>query len=273
MQAFMLFNLLPIWFKILTIATSGSIIGSFLSLVSYRVITKEPMVFARSKCTNCHKTLKARNLIPIFSWLFSKGKCGSCHISISWRYPLIELACVLVFLLVLFANNFQISWTLILHLMISTTLVFMCITDLEHYFIPNQSQFILAIFVAILTLIKADNIANIDFLNNIKGAFILLIFAFALLGFFYITTKKQAMGVDDIKFFFIAGFAIGMKQILLFTMLSGLTGVIFGLLWKAVKKEGTFPFAPAMCVSLFIIMLFGDKIDLFDIASYLIFGI
>jgi len=273
MQSFLIFNLLPVWFKLLAIATSGSIIGSFLSLVSYRVVTKEPIAFARSKCTNCNKTLKARNLIPIFSWLFSKGKCGSCHISISCRYPIIELSCVLVFLLVLLANNFQISWIMILQLAITSTLVFMCITDLEHYFIPNQSQFILAIFVAILTLLKADDIANLDVWDNAKGAFTLLTFAFLLLGFFYITTKKQAMGVDDIKFFFIAGFAIGMDQILLFTMLSGFAGVGFGLLWRAVKKEDTFPFAPAMCVSLFVIMLFGEKIDLLEMASYLIFGI
>ena len=149
----------------------------------------------------------------------------------------------------------------------------MCITDLEHYFIPNQSQFILAIFVAILVLLKADNIAHLDIASNIGGAFTLLAFAFLLLGFFYVTTKKQAIGVDDIKFFFIAGFMIGMEQLLLFTMLSGLAGVIFGLLWQKIKKEDTFPFAPAMCVALFVIMLFGDKIDLIDMASYLIFGI
>ena len=273
MHEFMMFNLLPIWFKILAVTTSGSIIGSFLSLVSYRVVTKEPMVFARSKCTNCQKTLKARNLIPIFSWIFSKGKCGSCQISISWRYPVIELASVLVFFLVLFSNNYQISWILIVQLAIASNLIFMCITDLEHYFIPNQSQFTLAIFVAILTLLKADSIASLDVLDNVKGAFTLLSFSLLLLAFFYVTTKKQAMGVDDIKFFFISGFAIGMDQILLFTMFSGFAGVIFGLLWKAVKKEETFPFAPAMCVSLFIIMLFGEKIDLLEIASYLIFGI
>ena len=272
MQAFLAFNILPLWFKIFTFASFGAIVGSFLSLVSYRVVTKEPMVFARSKCTNCNSTLKAWNLIPIFSWIFSKGKCGSCQISISWRYPLIEASLALMFFIVLLANNYQLNWVVILQLLITSTLIFMCITDLEHYFIPNQSQFILAIFVALLVLAKSDNIANLTLKNNISAAFILLGFSILLLGFFYITTKRQALGVDDIKFFFIAGFAIGIDQLLLFTMLSGLFGVLFGLIWQKIKKEDTFPFAPAMCLALFVVIIFGEKIDLFKIISYLVFG-
>lgn len=269
MQAFLIFNILPLWFKLLAIGTLGSIIGSFLSLVSYRVVTREPIVFARSKCSNCGKILKAINLIPIFSWLFSGGKCGACQISISRRYPLIELTTILMFLLVLVANNYQINWSVILQLAITANLILMCITDLEHYFIPNQSQISLAIFVVILASLQPQ----IDFFDHIKAAFLLLLFSFLLLGFFYVTTKKQAIGVDDIKFFFVAGLAIGTDKILLFTMLSGLIGVIFGIIWKLVKKEDTFPFAPAICAALFVVILFGKKMDLVEIASYLIFGI
>ncbi|MBL6664289.1 MAG: prepilin peptidase [Rickettsiales bacterium] len=269
MQAFLIFNILPLWFKLLSIGVLGSIIGSFLSLVSYRIVTKEPIIFARSKCSNCGKILKALNLIPIFSWLFSSGKCGACQISISKRYPLIELTTILAFLLTFTANNYQINWIVIVQFAITANLILMCITDLEHYFIPNQSQFSLAILVTILIALQP----NTDFLDNVSAAFLLLLFAFSLLGFFYITTKKQAIGIDDIKFFFIAGFAIGVDKILLFTMLSGLIGVLFGSVWKLIKKEDTFPFAPAICVALFIVILFGQKLDLLAITSYVIFGI
>ena len=39
---------------------------------------------------------------------------------------------------------------------------------------------------------------------------------------------------------------------------SGAIGVIFGLIWKRIMKDETFPFAPALVVSLMICLLFGN---------------
>ncbi len=259
---------LPIFLQAFVIAIAGLIFGSFLSLISHRLITKEAIVFARSQCPKCHYQLKFYNLIPLFSWLFQRGKCSNCHQKISWRYPLIESVIAVVFVANFFINKCLIDQNLLLLCLISATLILMCITDLEHYVIPNIAQYILAIFVILWLIHNKGNDAPI---KNLQAAFLYLGFGLLLLWFFYLTTKIEAIGIDDIKFFFIAGLALGVKNFVLFMMMSSVFGLLFGPLWQLIRKERTFPFAPAICVSFYVSLLWGNGINLVGFFGSLIF--
>ena len=57
-------------FKILIIFLGGLIIGSFLNVCIFRIIEEESIVFPASHCKICNTKLKAKDLIPIFSFLF-----------------------------------------------------------------------------------------------------------------------------------------------------------------------------------------------------------
>lgn len=254
--------------QITLITTFALILGSFASLISHRLATKQPMVFARSQCTKCGIALKIRNLVPLFSWICQRGKCLNCGDKISVRYPLIEISFVIAFLASYFALDSQINMKLILFCLISGTLIVMSVVDLEHYFIPDSTQYFLAILVAILRIsIDGENGATM----NIGAAFSYVGFGLLLLMFFYFTVRIEALGIDDIKFFFIAGLLFGMEGFLLFMLLSGLLGAVFGIIWQQFKKEATFPFAPAICTSFFLLMLFDGKVDLIKKVGSLIF--
>jgi len=45
-----------------------------------------------SHCTSCMTPLRARDLVPVLSYLWLKGRCGHCGAHVSIRYPLVELA-------------------------------------------------------------------------------------------------------------------------------------------------------------------------------------
>jgi len=75
-----------------------SLIWSFFSVLTYRFKNKLPWSFLwRSFCPNCKITLKAKNLIPIFSYLIQRGKCESCKKKIHIKYLLFELIWALSF--------------------------------------------------------------------------------------------------------------------------------------------------------------------------------
>ena len=250
------------------IATYALILGSFASLISHRLATKQPMVFARSQCPKCKTALKIRNLIPLFSWICQRGKCSNCKNKISARYPLIELSFAISFLTVYLALGSQIDLKTILCCLIAGTLIVMCVVDLEHYFIPDSTQYFLA-FLVIVLRIHEHGIDGATM--NIGAAFSYVGFGLLLLMFFYFTVRLEAIGIDDIKFFFTAGLLLGTQSLLLFMLFNGLFGAIFGSIWQKVKRDSTFPFAPAICMSLFITMLFGSKINLTEIVGSLIF--
>lgn len=254
--------------QLFLIAFSALAFGSFTSLLSYRLGKKQPIVFTRSKCPNCGVALKIFNLIPLFSWIFQRGKCSNCHSKISWRYPLIELSFLISFLTIYFALNQKIDLKMLLYFLIAGTMILMCVVDLEQYFIPDSSQIFLAIIAIILAIVVGGKSAV---LQSILSSLLYGGFGLALLAFFYFTARIEAIGIDDIKFLFIAGLILGTKGFLTFAILSGVCGILFGAIWQKVKKDETFPFAPALCLSTFICLLFDKKIDPVDLLGSLLF--
>lgn len=254
--------------QIFLVTIFGLIFGSLASLLSHRFVTKQSIFFTRSECTKCHAKLKIRNLIPIFSWLFQRGKCSACKAKISIRYPLIEASCAIIFLITYFACNQKIDARMLLLCLISFTLILMVITDLEHYLIPDIIQYLLVVFVIFLRIHDGGTYGA---LTHLKAAFAYVGFGLLMLAFFYIAAKIEAIGIDDIKFFFIAGLLLGMNNFLLFMLINGILGALFGVIWQRLKNDRTFPFAPAICIALYVCMLFGDKINPVETLGSLIF--
>lgn len=77
----------------------GAIFGSFALVLVDRTKRKQDWVRGRSKCSNCKRTLQARDLIPIVSWLATKGQCRYCSVRLSIAYPLTEIVLGLSFAL------------------------------------------------------------------------------------------------------------------------------------------------------------------------------
>lgn len=245
--------------QIFLVAIFALMIGSFVSLISTRIATKEPIMIARSKCPKCHVTLKIRSLIPVLSYLFQGGKCLNCKAKISIRYILIELVFVLGFLVTFFSLQHLINARTLIYFAIFSTLMVMVIVDLENYFIPDSTQYFLA-FLGILLIVVTRE--NFSLMALFKSSALYIGFGLALWLFFYVSAGGiEAIGVDDLKFFFIAGFMLGISNFLTFMLLTGAIGTLFGVIWQKVKKDSTFPFAPAICASCYLCLLFSKTIN------------
>lgn len=254
--------------QIFFVVILGLIFGSFGTFVSYRLTHKQPIIFARSKCLSCGYILRPWNLVPVLSWIFQGGKCSSCHKKISLRYPIIELSFALSFLVFYFALGKNLDAKTFVGFAIAATLIIMVVTDLEEYFIPDVLQYVLVILVTVLVILQSG---TSSVLAHIPAAFLYLFCGIALWLFFRYAGGVDALGIDDLKFFFIAGFALGTKNFLPFMLFSGIFGVVFGALWQKIKKDETFPFAPAICFSFFICLLFADKINPVDLLGSTLF--
>lgn len=254
--------------QIFLVTILSLVFGSFVSLITYRFNRDEPIILTRSKCVNCGCKLKILNLIPLFSWAAQKGKCSKCKCKISLRYPLIEFSFLVAFLTIYFVVGKNLEVKTWLYFAIAGTMIAISIIDLEQYFIPNKAQYLLAVFVILLVIIDGGSGAAA---MNVKSAFLYAGFGIGLWAFFYFIARISAIGIDDIKFLFIAGLLLGVKDFLAFMILSGVCGLVFGAIWQKVKQDETFPFAPALCLTTFICMLFDKKINPVDLLGSLLF--
>ena len=93
---------------IISLIFLGLVFGSFGSVIFYRLWerptkkTRKWFLIWHSECPHCHRQLKAKNLIPIFSYLFQWWKCEYCKSPISRFYPFLEITSVIIFLSVFF---------------------------------------------------------------------------------------------------------------------------------------------------------------------------
>ena len=86
----------------------GTLFGSFFTLAIYRIPRKQDIVKTRSYCPNCKHKLGFFDCFPILSYISTIGRCRYCKKPISIRYPLIELASGMTFLVTFLIFGF--SW-------------------------------------------------------------------------------------------------------------------------------------------------------------------
>ena len=84
-----------LWFRLAAGLVVGLALGSFATMLSYRLPRRLSIILPRSHCPQCKAVVKSRDLVPVFSWLFARGKCRACGAKISARYPAIELVTAL----------------------------------------------------------------------------------------------------------------------------------------------------------------------------------
>ncbi len=239
----------------------GLVLGSFATALSYR-LPREISILkkARSSCVSCEKDLSVPDLVPIFSWVFLKGKCRFCKQDIGIRYPLIELATLLLCMSFYMVYGLNIS-TLPLFLL-APVIVSMVDIDINYKILPdslNLSIFVIGVlYIFLQSLIFASPLLFLeDNLPNIVGGF--LMYGLGSLTLRYVAgliLKREAMGLGDIKFFAAIGVWLGcsLETLSLFLFVSGILGVIFSIVWKKIKNEEEFPFGPALLFTFILIL-------------------
>lgn len=233
----------------LLVAWVGASIGSFLTLVTYRLPRDEKIGMSRSRCPQCSTVLRVPDLVPILSWLFARGKCRHCKTKVSARYPLIELACMIGTLLVVHEYGFTLMALSIVGLW--WCIVAILATDLEHYIILDEVQIAIIVFGLLFHYAAEDG-----FIHAFIGAFAGLAIGLTLkYGFLYLR-KKDGLGLGDVKLLFGAGLWLASAAAFVpFLFFAGLIGVVFGTLWRFISKSEVFPFGPALAAALLICMV------------------
>lgn len=96
-------------------------------------------------------------------------------------------------------------------------------------------------------------------IEYIGGGALYAAFVFLLGAIMEKTLGRRALGMGDVKFFGVAGLWLGLSNLAIFCIFSGVFGVILGLFWKKMTKEDRFPFGPALILSFFVLLLLGSS--------------
>jgi leader peptidase (prepilin peptidase) / N-methyltransferase len=119
-----------------TVFWLGAAIGSFLNVVVYRVPAGLSVIWPPSRCPQCLHQLGMGENIPMLGWLLLRGKCRHCRTPISVRYPLVEAATAIIFVIVY--NRFGISIQTVGYSLLMCWLLALSLIDLDTMTLPNS---------------------------------------------------------------------------------------------------------------------------------------
>lgn len=251
-------------------ALIGLIMGSFLSMLSYRLIQHlesdtptliKALVFDRSRCTHCQSPLTSKQLIPLFSWLAYRATSPCCGQSISRRYPIIELTTALITSLTasqfmsseadsLFGLTLQ-GWAL---LCFTWTLIAITITDLEHQLIPDR----LSLPLLWLGLIFSTSDLALTSLNDaVWGAALGYSSLWLLFQSHRALTGKEGMGYGDFKLTAALGAWLGVYALIPIFIMAGLLAILVmgSLILSKRMGNQAFAFGPWLAFAGWLVMM------------------
>lgn len=230
---------------LLGVSLCGLVMGSFISLISYRLPRDQSLWTRHSRCPACEHSLQWRDLIPIVSWLWMRGQCRYCATAISRRYPLIEL-CSLIITLGTFLL-YGVTPVGSVMLAIGYILLTMSVIDIEHIAVPHSLQAALGIAVMLLNELHAQ-----PFREGLYQSGAALLFIGGIRAITSWVFRQESLGMADVIFCAIAGLAMPFPVFLLFLGISGLLGIIWGLAYQHYTRHFIFPFIPCLSMAFFI---------------------
>jgi uncharacterized protein (TIGR00730 family) len=82
----------------------GSVVGSFMNVVVWRLPGGKSVIMPRSRCPKCGNAIRWFDNVPVLGWLWLLGRCRNCRMPISARYPVVETGVALLFIAMAFVG-------------------------------------------------------------------------------------------------------------------------------------------------------------------------
>lgn len=231
----------------------GLMVGSFLSVVAYRVPRSESIVGPRSRCPACGAQIAAYDNVPVASWVLLRGRARCCGAAISIRYPLLELTVA-----VLYATTVIVLWhdpsELVLGLILIAVLGAVTVTDLERRIIPNKILLVGAAAAVVVAAIGDPGSLPARLIAAAGAGGVLFLAALAY---------PKGMGLGDVKLAATMGLFLG-RNVIPAIFVALLAGSLVGL--AIIAREGAagrkkaIPFGPFLALGGVVGLLLGDQL-------------
>lgn len=232
----------------------GLAVGSFLNVLIDRLPKGQSVVWGRSHCDFCKKTLRWYELIPVLSFVVQRGRCRRCRKKISWQYPIVELVTGIGFAFLFFYFSDSLIRGFAYSFIFSSLLV-MFVADLKYQIIPDS----MVVMGVIGILLQGQAF-------DARQGLALWLSACAAAAFFmllYVLTRGRGMGLGDVKLAFLLGLLLGYPGIIIGLYAAFLTGAGAGVILMMAKRKtwkSRVAFGPFLIIGAVITLVWKTQI-------------
>lgn len=233
----------------------GLVIGSFINLVATRLVTGEPIAFARSRAECCGAALSPLELVPVVSWLAQRGRCRRCGEPVAARHPLVELAGAGIGIWAVLASA---TWVEAgLTALLGWQLLLIALVDGEEMWLPDQ----LTLPVVATGLVAAALLADRTLVDSLVGAGVGFVALWAVAMVYRRLRGRQGLGGGDPILMGGVGAWVGwmgLPSVLLWACAAALSWVGARTLTRRGLGAGEpMPFGPFIALGAWLTWLYG----------------
>jgi leader peptidase (prepilin peptidase)/N-methyltransferase len=240
----------------------GMMVGSFLNVCADRLPARKSIVYPPSHCSSCRRRLKAKDLVPVFSYLWLHGRCRYCRAPIPRRLLWVEVGTGVLFGLACW--RYGLSLELLITLVYSSIFIVLLVIDLERRLILNKIVYpsmALALLVSGLFSIP-HFLPPVGIVPRIIPA--LIGGGIGLVLFFLVAIiSRGGMGWGDVKMAALVGLVTGLHLVFVALLLAVITGgLVAGILLalKLKRRRQAIPFGPFLSLATIVTLLWGHSI-------------
>ena len=236
-------------------ALLGLVTGSYLNVVIHRLPRGESTILPRSRCPWCGGGIRARDNLPVLSYLLLKGRCRRCAAPISWRYPAFEAATAALFVAV--AERFGPTLEAVVALIFGCLLLVLAGIDFDHLMLPDR----LTLPGIVVGLAAQPWLPRTSFLDAVLGVAIGAGMLVLLINFWYWLRKEEGMGMGDVNMLAMVGAFLGWQGALVTFVLGTVAGAVCGIALLAsgrLEARGRLPFGLFLAVGALAALFFGE---------------
>lgn len=233
------------------------LLGSLSITMARRIPLREPFVFGRSRCAHCGHSIRARDLVPIVSYIALRGRCRDCGGTISPLEPWAELGMTCLAVWAALATS---GWVLWASLVLGTCLITLALMDLQTGILSDVLTGTLLVS-GLAFHMALDPVSTID---SALGAIAGFVATAGILETYRTLKGREALGWGDVKLFTAAGAWVmwwGLASVVLLSALFALSGAMAAAAWsKQFDLQAVIPFGPAIAAGLWVVWLHGPLV-------------
>ena len=269
---------------------AGSIIGSFINVVAYRLpmmlhrswsivegmaeeMVKEAaagvsgpasppadepfnLVRPRSRCPRCQANIKHRYNIPLLGYFLTRGVCATCKAPVSTRYPVVEWVSALLTVIVIM--HLGLTWAGLVGCILTWVLLTLTLIDQDTRLLPDQITLPMIWLGLMVNL--ADLITSLE--SAVLGACFGYLFLWGVYHLFRLVTGKEGMGYGDFKMLAMLGAWLGWEMLPLIILISSFSGALTGGVLILLGRDRAEPmaFGPWLAMAGWVALLWGQEI-------------
>ena len=207
------------------------------------------------KCPLCGSNLLYKWDIPLFKYIVSPYVCSYCQNKVMYRNLVVTLLLVVGGEFIFHLNLSCVQQCMLYTLFILSIII--SVIDYEYYLIPDA----LNLAYGVLGILYTSIISPFNVKTVVISCIILYVLLFLFTLLINTLNKKSNLGLGDIKLVAVVMLWISWKNIPIFFFISALTAFIHLIINKYIsknpEKDMKIPFGIHLCLSSFIIVMFG----------------